>query len=102
LQNAKVISASIATGDQFISSAETAADMKNRLPAVVCTEMEGGAVAQVCLEHKIPFAVVRIISDNANDSADVDFLRFVAKVARIYSKWIIKNMFATRNATDAQ
>jgi len=99
LQNPKVICAAIATGDQFISNAETAADMKSRLPSVVCTEMEGGAVAQVCLEHKIPFAVVRIISDNANDSADVDFWRFVAKAARIYSKWI---MFTTRNTAGSQ
>jgi len=102
LQSPAVVRASIATGDQFISDEQAAKKIQEQIPTAVCTEMEGGAVAQVCFEHNIPFAVVRIISDNANDSADVDFLSFVTNVARIYSKWIIKNMFTARAITNAR
>ena len=44
--------------------------------------MEGAAVAQVCHEMGgIPNAIIRVISDQADHSAAVDFLRFVDEVA---------------------
>jgi adenosylhomocysteine nucleosidase len=38
-------------------------------------------VAQVCADFARPFAVLRTISDRADDSAHVDFANFVADVA---------------------
>jgi len=93
LSNPMVMQAALATGDQFISSASAAEDIKSRLPTAVCTEMEGAAVGQVCYEHNVPFSVVRVISDNANDNAPVDFMSFVSDVARVYSQHILKNAF---------
>ena len=52
--------------------------------------MEGAAVAQVCFELGIPFAVIRTISDNANDDAAIDFMRFVQSVAARYAFHIVR------------
>ncbi|MGH8859236.1 MAG: 5'-methylthioadenosine/adenosylhomocysteine nucleosidase, partial [Polaromonas sp.] len=58
---------------------------------VLAVEMEGAAVAQVCLDYGVPFAAVRTISDRADDSAHVDFPSFVEQVASRYAQVIIKN-----------
>lgn len=29
--------------------------------------MEGAAIAQVCYDAKVPFAIVRVVSDDSND-----------------------------------
>jgi adenosylhomocysteine nucleosidase len=47
-------------------------------------------VAQVCYELKVPCAVIRTISDNANENAATDFLRFVKSVAAIYAFYIVR------------
>ena len=52
--------------------------------------MEGAAVAQVCHDFGVRFAVVRTISDRADDGAAVDFGRFVAEVASRYTLAILR------------
>ena len=39
--------------------------------------MEGAAVAQVATQEKIPFVVIRVISDNANEESELDFNKFL-------------------------
>lgn len=82
----------VASGDQFISSNEKRQELIDLLPEVLCVEMEGAAVAQVCYEFQLPFTVIRIISDRANHDARVDFNRFTEAVANIYSRAIIGEM----------
>lgn len=82
----------VASGDQFISSDEKRQELIGLLPEVLCVEMEGAAVAQVCQEFQLPFTVIRIISDRANHDARVDFNRFTEAVANIYSRAIIREM----------
>ena len=93
LHSPKVLHAPIASGDQFISSEECADDIRKRLPDVVCVEMEGASVAQVCTEFGTPFSVVRTISDAANEQAGIDFPKFIRSVAQLYSLNIVKNLF---------
>lgn len=75
----------IASGDQFIASADAAQRLHSALADaghdVLAVEMEGAAVAQVCADYGVPFAAVRTISDRADDDAHVDFLQFVQNVA---------------------
>ena len=44
-----------------------------------CAEMEGAAVAQAAYLNKIPYLIVRAISDKADDSAHMDYGEFEAK-----------------------
>ena len=81
----------VLSGDQFIASKEKVNDLLAAIPSALCVEMEGAAVAQVCYEYEIPFSIVRIISDSANDEAPIDFPKFTKSVASKYAKGILKN-----------
>ena len=71
----------VASGDRFVSHPAEARTLVSELPGVLAVEMEGAAVAQVCAEAGVRFAVFRSISDRADESADVDFLAFISEVA---------------------
>ncbi|MFM2195113.1 MAG: hypothetical protein RL092_713 [Bacteroidota bacterium] len=73
----------IASGDQFFNSESQKNQVIKAFPEVLCVEMEGAAVAQVCFEHRLPFAVIRIISDTANESAAHDFQAFIQEVSAV-------------------
>ena len=79
----------IASGDQFVNSDEKRQEILGLLPDVLCVEMAGAAVAQVCLEFNVPFTVIRTISDTADHNARVDFGKFIVEVANAYSRAII-------------
>jgi adenosylhomocysteine nucleosidase len=82
LETPRVLAGLIASGDQFVSDPARIADLREALPGLLCVEMEGAAVAQVCHEHgDRPLLVLRIISDRADHSAAIDFSKFVAQVA---------------------
>lgn len=82
----------IASGDQFINSDVKRKEILDLLPDVLCVEMEGAAVAQVCLEFGVPFTVIRTISDTADHNARVDFGRFIVEVANAYSRAVISEI----------
>jgi adenosylhomocysteine nucleosidase len=84
----------IASGDKFIARKSQQFALTTSLPNVLCVEMEGAAVAQVCYEYNIPFSIIRTISDSADEQAHFDFPNFIKKVAGVYSLLIIKNIFA--------
>ncbi len=71
----------IASGDRFINNIAEAASLQGEFPDVLAVEMEGAALAQVCAERHIPFAVFRLISDNSDQDAEVDFISFISSVA---------------------
>ena len=85
----QVVEGLIASGDQFIDSAEEIDALRQRLPNVACVEMEGAAVAQVCDEYAMPFGIVRTISDAADENAQHDFPRFSREIAGRYSLGIL-------------
>lgn len=62
----KMIQGRIATGDQFISEKSVKESIaENFEPA--CVEMEGAAIAQACYLNNVPFAILRCMSDMADD-----------------------------------
>ncbi len=92
----RVHQSEIASGDKFFASRDEISELGKRFPAVACVEMEGAAVAQVCHEHQIPFAVVRTISDSADASAVLDFPAFVQVVATKYAEGILRRFMNHR------
>lgn len=94
IDSPKVHVGDIASGDQFVATHEQAEAISKKLPDVLCVEMEGAAVAQVCHEYDTPFSIIRIISDNADTESHVDFPVFVEKVARKYSLGIFKRLLS--------
>ena len=75
-KNYKIKTGIIATGDIFCTDSE----MKNKIYSKFdadCVEMEGAAIAQVCYLDKIPFIVIRSISDSPNGNNEIDFDKYV-------------------------
>lgn len=70
----------IASGDQFVASVERKAFIVEHFKAIAC-EMEGAAVGQVCYVNKVPFCVLRAISDSADGSSHMDYPTFVQMAA---------------------
>jgi adenosylhomocysteine nucleosidase len=93
---ARVHQGLIASGDRFVSGADESVALRAALAhaghEVLAVEMEGAAVAQVCHDYDIAFAAVRTISDQADDSAHVDFPGFVGQVASRYARAIIEQL----------
>lgn len=79
----------IATGDQFIKD-EKREEIRAFFPDALCVEMEGGAIAQVCSLNQTPYAVVRIVSDGADEAAPDVFRRFVEEMAPLYTVSIVR------------
>ena len=69
----------IATGDKFIDNKEEINKIRENFPDLKAVEMEGGAVSQVSILASIPLLVIRVISDNADNSAAFSFERFIDK-----------------------
>jgi adenosylhomocysteine nucleosidase len=90
ISNVKMLTGDIASGDLFISSTSMKTNLSKNLPSVVCVEMEGAAVAQVCDDYGVPLIVVRIISDSADEEAHTSAIGFVNQHAGIYSIAILK------------
>lgn len=100
IRTPKFIEGEIATGDKFFADKAELDALAARLPSVCCVEMEGAAVAQVCFEHQIPLAVIRTISDAADESAVTDFPKFINRVASVYSHGILKHVLANRTGAN--
>lgn len=95
--NPKLIVGDIASGDLFISSTTMKQSLIRNLPSVVCAEMEGAAVAQVCDDFEIPLVVVRVISDVADEEAHLSTIGFVNQHAGNYSLSIIREYISLLN-----
>lgn len=72
----------IATGDSFIADPLRVEAIKNIFPNVMAVEMEAAAIAQVAHLYKVPFIVIRALSDlpdKAMPMSFVEYLDFAAK-----------------------
>ena len=94
ITNPRVHRGLIVTGDQFVRD-DRRSELTGALPGALCVEMEGGAIAQVCHLNGLPFVIVRVISDNADSDAAVDFKRFVETVAPAYAVGIVSLLLAS-------
>lgn len=91
----------IISGDQFVDCPQEVQRLRDALPDALCVEMEGAAVAQICHEYGVPFAVMRTISDSADDTACVDFSAFLEQVARVYAHGILRRFLLGIPSADA-
>ena len=74
----KVFTGRVVSGDQFISSRENEEWLVSKFGGR-CAEMEGASIGHVATLNRVPYLVVRAISDKADDSAQMDYPAFAAK-----------------------
>lgn len=82
----------VVSGDQFISDGS----LKDRLVNLFhgdCTEMEGASIAHGAYLNKLPFVIIRAISDKADGSAQMDYPQF-EKAAAEHSAKLVEDMVA--------
>ncbi len=79
----------VATGDQFIANSQLAKSLAHTFEAVAC-DMECGAVAQVCYLSDVPFGALKVISDSAEDGAELTYEELSTKACEINANTILK------------
>lgn len=82
LCDSAIYKGTIASGDQFIASDAQRNRIKNIFGAIAA-EMEGASIGHICTLNNTKFTVLRVISDNADGSADMSFDVFAKKASDI-------------------
>ncbi len=80
--SSQMVVGTIVTGDSFVADAARIKWLQREFGAVAA-EMEGAAIGQVCFSNKIPFVVIRVISDSASDDAAGQFILFLDEASEI-------------------
>lgn len=81
LEGTRAFRGIVATGDKFVADSEERLSIGKEFSALAC-EMEGGAMAQVCVRAGVPFAILRSISDDIGHNTTVDFDEFKVMAAK--------------------
>lgn len=87
IDNQKIVVGTIASGDMFLTDSTLKEKIKQDFNAT-CVEMEGAAIAQVCALNKIPFIVIRSISDIPNGKNEIDFNEYLELASKNCAKFI--------------
>lgn len=90
LEGVKILTGTIASGDQFISMDDERKKIVDNFSAIAA-EMEGASIGHVCYMNEVRFGVLRAISDGANSDSAMDYPTF-AKMAAANSIKIICEM----------
>ncbi|WP_257346180.1 5'-methylthioadenosine/S-adenosylhomocysteine nucleosidase [Pseudalkalibacillus decolorationis] len=86
----QVVKGMIASGDSFMNNAERVAFIRTKFPTLFAAEMEAAAVGQVCHQFKVPFVVIRSLSDIAGKDAPMSFEQFLKIAAKNSAELILK------------
>lgn len=95
----QLVVGTIVSGDRFVSDKAVISALQREFGAVA-TEMEGAAVAQVCLMNDKPFVVIRTISDDASEGAGEQFNNTL-EMAPINTFAVIRRFLALQEAVPA-
>lgn len=84
----------IASGDQFICHTADKDRIRSTFetadkPVIAC-EMEGAAIGQVCYVNKVPYGILRAISDGGDENAFADYPTFLAAAAETATKVMLR------------
>lgn len=91
----KIIQGQICTGDIFMADPTKAEIARTNFPDMAACEMEAAAIAQVCYQFKVPFVIIRSLSDIAGKKSDLSFEQYLpiaAKNASILVEAILNRM----------
>jgi adenosylhomocysteine nucleosidase/adenosylhomocysteine/aminodeoxyfutalosine nucleosidase len=93
----KTVRGRILTGDQFITKRDM--DSHRYLLDELkgdAVDMEGASIGLVAAVNKIPFVIIRTISDKADSNAKADFHTFLPKASRnslLFVRHVIRRVF---------
>lgn len=79
----------IVTGDSFIDGKEKITAILDNFPDALACEMEGAAIAQTAAQFKVPFLIVRAISDTADHMATQSFDEFIDEAGKRSAEMVL-------------
>jgi adenosylhomocysteine nucleosidase len=91
LTSLKTITGLICTGDIFMADPEKAEIARKNFPTMAACEMEAAAIAQVCYQFKVPFVIIRSLSDIAGKKSEISFEQYLPIAAKNASI-LVENM----------
>jgi len=84
----------VGSGDSFVYLPSQIRQIRDRFGEgrVTCVEMEGAAIAQVCLRFGVPFLIVRSLSDvpAAGEGNHLDFPVFLERAAHNAARLVVE------------
>lgn len=95
-ESRKMIAGRVASGDVFVTDVTLRSKIARDF-APACVEMEGAAIAQVASVNRIPFAILRSVSDLAGREADMSYEEFAVAAAHASSR-VVMEMLAILGA----
>lgn len=84
-----IVKGMVVSGDQFVSTNEQRAKILANFPDAQCAEMEGAAVGHVCRQNRIPFCIIRTMSDTADGNSGVDYGEFSIEASKKSAAWLV-------------
>ena len=81
----------VVSGDTFINGAAPLERIRTTFPQAIAVEMEATAIGHVCHQFKVPFVVVRAISDVADQESHLSFDEFLSVAAK-QSSLMVENL----------
>jgi adenosylhomocysteine nucleosidase len=81
ISDIQVVKGLIATGDSFMSDPVRVEFVRGKFEDLQAVEMEAAAIAQVSHQFKIPFVIIRSLSDIAGKESGVSFEQYLEKAA---------------------
>lgn len=78
-----------ACGDQFVADSNSCNRIIKNFDAIAC-DMESGAIGQICFIEKVPYAVIRCISDGAGENADLSYREVTERASSILGKSVME------------
>lgn len=86
----------IASGDIFCTDVNMSNKINSKFNAL-CVEMESAAVAQVCYLCKVPFLIIRSISDVPNNENNITFDEFLLEASDKVADYLVSILSKIEN-----
>ncbi|TFG83575.1 MAG: 5'-methylthioadenosine/adenosylhomocysteine nucleosidase [Erysipelotrichales bacterium] len=92
----------IVSGDQFVADPIAVAQIKSAFPDAICVEMEGASIAHTAGRFKIPFVILRSLSDIAGKHGNaMTFDEYLVQASAHSAQWCYEVMPLLRGDNDA-
>ncbi|CAH0346579.1 5'-methylthioadenosine/S-adenosylhomocysteine nucleosidase [Bacillus sp. CECT 9360] len=90
IEDIQVVKGLIVTGDSFMNDLDRVDFVRGKFKKLHAVEMEAAAIAQVSYQFKVPFVIIRSLSDIAGKESNISFDQFLETAALNSSQLILK------------
>jgi adenosylhomocysteine nucleosidase len=97
ISEVQTIQGLIATGDSFMNDPVRVDYIRDKFSDLKAVEMEAAAIAQVAHQFRVPFVIIRSLSDIAGKESDLSFDQFLEKAALHSASLVIKMVTLLKN-----